>query len=218
VKCVGAGLLDRSPQGIEPTACGRALLRRGVATFDELKQGVKDIEFLSDPSAGELRIGTGTGLAEWVVLAVIDRMSRQHPRVVFHIVPGGRLELYDELHERRIDLGFAGISGPHSEGDIEVELLFSEPLVVVAGIKNPWVRRRKIDLVELVNERWTWSPPGGVLNALVVEAFRARGLKAQRATVYARTRVGPRVTDLCHRHPFLLRRTTQTSCPMMRSV
>jgi DNA-binding transcriptional LysR family regulator len=64
-------------------------------------------------------------------------------------------------------------------------LLFSEPLVVVAGIKNPWIRRRKIDLAELVNERWTWSPPGGVLNALMVEAFRGRGLKAPCATVYA---------------------------------
>src|SRR5262245_39547737 len=45
-------LLDRSPQGIEPTIYANVLLKRGHAVFDELKQGVKEIEFLSDPTAG----------------------------------------------------------------------------------------------------------------------------------------------------------------------
>src|SRR5262245_42118812 len=46
---IGARLLDRSSHGIEPTRYGQALLKRGVAVFDELKQGVREIEFLSDP-------------------------------------------------------------------------------------------------------------------------------------------------------------------------
>ena len=80
----GVRLLDRSPQGIEPTQYGRALLRRGAAAFDELKQSGQDIAFLSDPEAGELRIGSGLALAEGLVLAVMDRLARQYPRVVYH--------------------------------------------------------------------------------------------------------------------------------------
>src|SRR5262249_54495939 len=53
---LGVRLLDRSRQGIEPTPYGRALLKRGAAIFDELRQGVREIEFLSDPAAGEVRI------------------------------------------------------------------------------------------------------------------------------------------------------------------
>ena len=56
-----------------------------IAIFDELKQGVQDIEFLTDPTAGEVRIaapiGTGTGF----VAAVIDRLARRYPRVVCHL-------------------------------------------------------------------------------------------------------------------------------------
>jgi DNA-binding transcriptional LysR family regulator len=55
---VGVRLLDRSRQGIEPTIYGRALLKHGAVAFDALKQGVNEIEFLSDPTAGELRIGS----------------------------------------------------------------------------------------------------------------------------------------------------------------
>jgi DNA-binding transcriptional LysR family regulator len=38
---LGLRLLDRSRNGIQPTAYGRALVRRGVAVFDELKHGVE---------------------------------------------------------------------------------------------------------------------------------------------------------------------------------
>src|SRR5216684_1315818 len=54
---VGVRLLDRSPQGVEPTAYGRALIKRGVAVFDELRQGVQDIASLTDPTVGEIRMG-----------------------------------------------------------------------------------------------------------------------------------------------------------------
>ena len=47
---LGVRLLDRSRQGVEPTSYGQALLKRGLAAFDELRQGVKDIEFLADPA------------------------------------------------------------------------------------------------------------------------------------------------------------------------
>src|SRR3954447_4929834 len=56
-QAIGVRLLDRNRQGIEPTIYGRALLKHGAVAFDALKQGVKEIEFLADPTAGELRIG-----------------------------------------------------------------------------------------------------------------------------------------------------------------
>src|SRR5438067_7541101 len=50
---LGLKLLDRTRRGIEPTIYGRSLIRRGLAVFDELRQGVKELEFLADPTAGE---------------------------------------------------------------------------------------------------------------------------------------------------------------------
>src|SRR5437016_3629797 len=83
---LGVRLLDRHRQGIEPTEYGRALLNCGVAVFDDLQQGVKTIEFLADPAAGEVRIGCTPILGASFVSAVIDRLSRHYPRIVFHLV------------------------------------------------------------------------------------------------------------------------------------
>jgi len=181
---LGVTLLDRGPQGVEPTQYGRALLKRGLAVFDELKQGVEDIEFLANPGTGELFIGS-SAMSEGIVLTVIDRLSRQYPRVVFHVEPVSLPAIYDELRERRIELGFAGIYGSIPEDDVHQEVLFEDRLAVVAGMDNPWIQRRKVRLAELVNEPWTWPSAGTMFDALVVEAFRASGLEPPRATVYA---------------------------------
>src|SRR5258707_3755788 len=76
---LGVPLLDRSPQGVEPTEYGRALIRRGLAVFDELRHGIKDIEFLADPTVGELRIGCAESMASGLVLSVIDKLTRKYP-------------------------------------------------------------------------------------------------------------------------------------------
>ena len=78
-------LLDRQPQGVEPTMYGEAVLKRSVAVFDELKQSIRDVEFLADPTTGELRIGCVESLSATLVPQVLLRFSKQHPGVVVHV-------------------------------------------------------------------------------------------------------------------------------------
>jgi len=47
---------------------------------------------------------------------------------------------------------------PTGGEQLVVENLFDDSHVVVAGAQNPWTRRRKIALAELVNEPWTLLP------------------------------------------------------------
>jgi len=88
-RTIGVRLLDRNPQGVEPTEYGRALLDGGVAVFDGLRQAAKNIEFLADPAAGEVRVGCTPLLAASFVSALVDRLSRRYPRIVFHVVTCG---------------------------------------------------------------------------------------------------------------------------------
>src|SRR5262245_29329671 len=47
---LGVRLVDRDRHGAETTIYGDALLKRGVAAFDELRLGIKDIDFLTNPN------------------------------------------------------------------------------------------------------------------------------------------------------------------------
>jgi DNA-binding transcriptional LysR family regulator len=181
---LGVRLLDRGSRGIEPTPYGRALIKRGVAVFDELRQGVRDIEFLADPTSGELRIGCSESLAAGPVLAVIDRLTRRHPRIMFHVLTVAGPPLYRELRERNVEVAISLVAGAEAGPDIVAETLFDDNyFVIVAGSQSPWAHRRKIELAELVNEPWTLLPSDSVASAVVVEAFRAHGLDPPRSTV-----------------------------------
>jgi len=83
---LGVKLVDRSRRGVAPTLYGLALGKRSIAIFNDLRQGVQDIDFLSDPTTGEIRIGTTEPVAMAIVLPAIDRLVRQYPRMFFHVV------------------------------------------------------------------------------------------------------------------------------------
>jgi DNA-binding transcriptional LysR family regulator len=166
-----------------------------VAVFDDLRQGVKNIEFLADPTAGEVRIGTTTFLAASFVSALVDRLSRRYPRIVFHLVTGYTETLHRELAERNVDLLIVRGSGPIADPRYEFEFLFDDSYVVAAGAQNQWVRRRRIEIAELVNELWVLPPPDSVIGSIVMDAFRASGLDYPRVSV---------VTDCPHMRISLL--------------
>jgi DNA-binding transcriptional LysR family regulator len=154
---LGVRLLDRSQRGVEPTPYGRALIRRGIAIFDEMRQGIEEIEFLSDPTAGEVRIGATDAINAAIVAPVIDRLSRQYPRMTFHVVSGVPKPLRQELAARNVDFVISRFARPVGEEYLE-ETLFHDALVVVAGPNNPLTRRRKVELAELLSEPWVMDP------------------------------------------------------------
>jgi len=180
---LGVRLLDRSPRGIEPTPYGRALVARGLAVFDELGQGIKDIEFLADPTAGEVRVGASIAVAVGFVAAVVDRLCRDYAHLSFKVLATDSAAAYAALAERKVDLAILHIIGPAAEEHFDAEVLYHEPHVVAAGIKNPWTRRRGMKLADLINEPWTLPPPETLFGSVVADAFRTNGLDLPRRVV-----------------------------------
>jgi DNA-binding transcriptional LysR family regulator len=99
----GARLLDRGARGVEPTNYGLAVIKRGVAVFDELRHAVDDVAFLADPTSGELRLGCSDWTAG-VVGAAIEQISRRYPRIVFDVLTTDATALQRELKGRTIEL------------------------------------------------------------------------------------------------------------------
>ncbi len=191
---LGARLLDRSRRGTKPTMYADALLRRGRAAFDELRQAVREIEFLSDPALGEVRVACAESLSASILPRIVRRFGAAYPNVIVRtdqvatptIIPRQGLP---ELRERRVDLVLARLaSSPGSrpspdnalQDDVYVEVLFNDPMVLAVGKQHPLARRRKLDLADLVNEPWILPPPESLNYRVVAQAFHARGLALPR--------------------------------------
>ena len=84
---------------------------------------------------------------------------------------------------RQVDLAVVHIIEPFPEEHLHAEPLFQDPHVVVAGVKNPLVRRRRLALSDLMDEPWTLPPPDAPYGAVVLDAFHANGLHLPRTVV-----------------------------------
>jgi DNA-binding transcriptional LysR family regulator len=175
---LGVPLFDRSPQGVEPTLYGRALLARGVAVFDELKQGIKDIEFLADPTTGELKIGCPGSIASTLLPQIVQQFLTKYPRIVLHADAVTSPASFPGLRERKYDLFLTMLPLPMDRvpDGFNVEVLFNDQLVVAAGIHSSWDPRRKIDLARLATERWVLPGRDSTNYLFLEEAFRKRRL------------------------------------------
>ena len=180
---LGARLFDRSRRGVQVTIYGRALLKRGLVAFDELKQSIRDIEFLADPTSGQLTIGCADSIAATLLPPILERFSVKYPRVVLRVDTVPSPAINDPgLSDRKFDLVLGRRPMPLIDlpDDLKVDSLFDDHLVAVAGMHTRWARRRKIDLAELIDEPWMVPPPGNWTYAFVSEAFRRSGLAMPR--------------------------------------
>jgi DNA-binding transcriptional LysR family regulator len=179
---VGASLLERSSQGVELTESGRILVARGRVIFDEVREGLKDIEAVADPAQGNLRIGAADPLTI-VVAEIIADISSKYPRIDYQVTINDADATLRQLRDRELDVVLTRWNPETTPDDLSCEILFHSPLAVLASKSHPLVKRRKLNLKGLMGERWTLSPPDSYFGRIVADVFRRKKLELPRSIV-----------------------------------
>jgi DNA-binding transcriptional LysR family regulator len=155
-------------QQIDPGAAGRGprsdVLKSGVAVFDEMRKGLQQIEFIRQPDAGELRIGSSVVVDAGLLPAAIERFSQAYPRAALHVLPENiAAQQYDNLRQRNVELVLGRLPVTMSEPDLVAEPLFDEPNIVAAGSESRWAKRQNLTLADLIGEPWVLAQQGSAL-------------------------------------------------------
>jgi LysR family pca operon transcriptional activator len=179
---LGVQLLDRGRRGAMPTPYGAALAKRSAAIFNDLRQGVQEIDFLSDPTQGEIRIGTTDPVMAAILAPAIDRWSRKYRRVSFYVVAGDTAQLYRDVAAHNLELAICRMIGRLPE-ELAAEVLFYDSVAVMTSAKNPLTRRRKLTLAEVADEPWTLFPYDSLFGSTIAEIFLRNGHEPPRLTL-----------------------------------
>jgi DNA-binding transcriptional LysR family regulator len=123
--------------------------------------------------------------AAGLVPTAIERLSRRLPRLRVRLEQGTASHQFNLLRERRCEIVISRLLTEAPDSDIEMEPLFYEPLVIVAGPQSPWARRRKLALSDLVDAPWILSMLEAEPGSPFVEAFQAAKLPLPAATIFS---------------------------------
>ena len=173
-RTLGVQLFDRNAKGVELTIYGRALLKCGVTVFDEMRQGLKQIEFLTHPNSGELGIGCTEIAVAGILPGITGRFQKKYPAVNLRMVLTDTATLeFNELRERRVELQIGRMPKSFPNDELTAEPLLDEPFLVVAGADSSWSRRTRLKLPDLANAPWVLPPYDSIPGMLIQEIFRA---------------------------------------------
>ncbi len=174
------GTPDRTHVGVEPTVYGQPLLRRGLAAFDELNLGLRDIEFLADPARGEVSIGCPDAIAGAILAPLAWELCRDYPGITLTIAsfPKPTMDV-PELHSRELDIVLSRLSKPLDDdphhADLNLEILFEDEVVIAAGANSRWAHRRELALADLHDASWIGASRETLTATATEQAFRGSG-------------------------------------------
>jgi DNA-binding transcriptional LysR family regulator len=171
-------VLERSPTGVVPTAFGAVLLRRALEAADVLADGLREIEALADPDAGEIVVGASESyIAGGTLTATIVALRKRYRRLRIDVVESNTAAMdFADLRERRVDVMLGRGTGQQAPDDVQQDVLLKEALLVVAGGHNAWAHTPALRFVDVVDKPWVLAPAGTAVYELVAAAHQAEGV------------------------------------------
>ena len=109
--------------------------------FDEMKQGIKEIEHLTDPTQGEVRIGVIEPVAA-VLSEIIRRLTRRYPRITYHVTVGDTDMLAGKLRDRALDVVLTRWNALTQADDLVAERFTRPSLPSSRTRATPWFPQR----------------------------------------------------------------------------
>lgn len=111
-------------------------------------------------------------MAAALLPAVVRTLNDRHPGLTLHVTLMSRpiTEEARRLRDREVEFIIARGVFAVPEDDLDVELLFEEPLLLIAGAASRWVADPPRGLADLLATPWVLYPPGEPPGTLVDEA------------------------------------------------
>jgi LysR family hydrogen peroxide-inducible transcriptional activator len=153
---LGTTLVDRTTGTLTPE--GQVVVRRARHIQVELDALVADVAAVRDEVAGLVRIGCIGTVGRWLVPLVLERVSREHPRIQVQVVDATTTSLVPQLLADNLDLAVVNL--PVNDPELVTEPLFDEDRLVIAPDDHPLAGRGRIHLTDLGDHELLLEPKG----------------------------------------------------------
>lgn len=195
---LGVQLFDRSRQRIKLTGAGELFRDRAADVLRAAHAAKESVLACGGSIAGTVEFGLLISWGPLDYLKALGDFAEENPRVRLRsqLSQSGSWAYLSALIEGTLDLAL--ISAPQRfPPQLEMHLLFEDPLTFVCRSDHPLADRNSVDIAELAQAALVGFPPGYGLRSVVDDAFHAVGLEAP--TQHELTLSFPEIAELVRR-------------------
>lgn len=176
-------LFDRTAKGSALTPVGELIVERAEAVIAETRDLARDASLLAGGETGIVRIGCTTALQISLVVPLLRRVVRRHPRLRIHTEAATSGRLLPLLESRELDVVFTGSTPDSLASGYVAETILEAPGLFVASPSHPLANERDISTARLAEFRCAGSHSPGSSNVRLM-GFESENLGMYTASHY----------------------------------
>ncbi len=170
----GLKLIDRSQRQFRLTAGGELLLKFAKDILTRTDEIRKSFEEVREGVRGEVKIGATRSVGIYVLPALIERMTKDFPKLKLSLFTQSRLPTYERLKKGELDLAVV-LTDVLPEG-LAAKSLRCEPLCLVVSPRHSLAARRNISLKEFESIPFILGIKGNEFSDMVDNILEKHGV------------------------------------------
>jgi LysR family cyn operon transcriptional activator len=170
---VGKPLFDRVGKKVVLTEAGEGFLGYALRALKELDQGLGQLKDSGAELAGTVRVGATHTFNLGFIPACAAMFMTRHPTVQMTVYELSADAIDAGIRAGELDLGIA--YRPEGTSELGFEPLYNEEMVLAVGDSHPFVRRKRVRMVELHRQRLVMLPREFTTRLMLDECFRSCG-------------------------------------------
>jgi len=176
---IGFELFHRTSRGIESTDRGRIFLYESERVMGDLLSLTDTARRLRGALSDTLTIGMGSGMAQIFIPRMFADLKRDLPGVRLEIMTAPTKNIFNELHEERIDAGIAIESNPDRlPAGLIFDRLLDAEMALITHPRHALARSKQpIDIGRLVAEPFIMSELTVGYGQVVFSLFTDLGIR-----------------------------------------
>jgi DNA-binding transcriptional LysR family regulator len=143
----GITLFNRKNKRISLTIEGEIVKQYAHNIFEQYQKLDFDLNLLKSKTAGSLRIGASTTIAQYIIPPVLAAFHKRFPEVTLNLYNANSLEIEQMLLAGSIDLGI--VEGTNMNTDLRYLSFMKDEIVLVTSVKNKNSKKETISIKDL---------------------------------------------------------------------
>jgi len=172
----GTPLFNRTNRGLEPTEAGHCAIRYARLIHTDLSHLREELVGLSRGHGGRVAVGVIMGAVPLLTDA-ISTLIVEHPEMSVEIVEDTSATLLSLVDAGRLDLAICRTTVSQTPQHYDTTKLQDETLAVIANVRHPLRRAKKLTLHDMAKYRWVVYRANMPMRLLLEREFRDAGIR-----------------------------------------
>lgn len=167
-------LFDRVGRGIVLTHVGREFLNEARGVLARAKIAEETLHDLSTLKHGSLSIAASQTIGNYWLPSRLHPFQKTYPGIALNVAIANTEQVAQLVRNGTANLGF--VEGEVDDAQLSSQKIDGDSVIVVVGMKHPWVENPAKLPEALLETRWILREPGSGTRSMFETALRGLGL------------------------------------------